>query len=76
MEQKEIYAVMQQWVPTEERLPDEDLIVLMAIDTPNGDPVWFGFMEGGQWVYESGMRVVYPVTHWMEMPAPPAIGSK
>jgi hypothetical protein len=75
MEEPEVYINVNRWIPCGQQLPDDGLLVLIAIepDVSYGDPVWFAFREGDKWVYESGMPVVRDVSHWMELPAPPAV---
>lgn len=62
-----------QWIPVEERLPDNDQRILFYSqggDTINGmyrDELWF-FDTGRE--YENS-----PVTHWMPLPEPPNGGN-
>lgn len=59
----------QQWVSVTTRLPDADLLVLIAL---NDDDVWTGYRDGDIWRYVDAMPITGErVTHWMPMPAPP-----
>lgn len=57
------------WTNVSTALPDEDILVLMALD--DGE-VWPGVRDYGRWIYVSGAEVKQTITHWMHMPAPPA----
>ncbi len=57
------------WIPVTESLPDDDITVLIA-DTE--EDVFTGFHDGDNgWRYCSAERVMVPITHWAELPAPP-----
>jgi len=57
------------WTPVAERLPDDELLVLIAV---NDDDVWTGYRLAGIWRYVDGFPIENErVTHWMRMPAPP-----
>lgn len=57
------------WKPTEERLPDDGMLVLIAL---NDDDVWIGYRDSGTWRYADSMPITAErVTHWMHMPAHP-----
>ena len=57
------------WTPVEAKLPDDSLLVLLAL---NDDDVWPGYRDGDLWRYADAMPInVERVTHWMAMPAPP-----
>lgn len=59
-----------QWTAVGERLPDADLLVLIAL---NDDDVWTGFVDADGWHYSDAMPIkAERVTHWMHLPAPPA----
>lgn len=61
-----------EWTPTTESLPDDDTLVLIAL---NDDEVWTGFRDGGIWHYVDAMPIdAERVTHWMHMPPLPAAG--
>lgn len=60
---------MSAWISVDERLPDDDQTVLIAMDYGE---VWTGYLEGGQWRYVSGEPISFAhITHWMELPAHP-----
>jgi hypothetical protein len=57
------------WTPVDERLPDNDLLVLIAV---NDDDTWTGYHINGAWRYSDGFPIEKErVTHWMPMPTPP-----
>ena len=61
------------WIPVTEKLPDADLLVLIAL---NDDDVWTGYRDGDIWRYVDAMPITGErVTHWMPMPAPPTRGA-
>lgn len=62
---------MTQWISVADRLPDDDLTVLIAL--ADGE-VWTGFMDAGDWRYVSADLVGIEVTHWMDFPEPPLKG--
>jgi hypothetical protein len=63
---------MTDWIPVSERLPDDETLVLIAL---NDDDVWPGFRTGGTWRYVDAMPItVERVTHWMHMPPAPRAG--
>jgi hypothetical protein len=58
-----------EWINTEERLPDDDTLVLAAFK--DGE-VWPCFREDGTWRYVTAEPVESnKVTYWMHMPAGP-----
>lgn len=58
------------WTAVEDRLPDDSLLVLLAL---NDDDVWPGYRDGDIWRYVDAMPITGErVTDWMPMPAPPA----
>lgn len=57
------------WTPVDERLPDNDLLVLIAV---NDDDTWTGYHINGAWRYSDGFPIEKErVTHCMPMPTPP-----
>nr|WP_307742719.1 DUF551 domain-containing protein [Massilia varians] len=61
------------WVPVTEKLPDDDTLVLLAL---NDDEAWPGYRDGDIWRYVDAMPIANErVTHWMKMPAVPARGA-
>lgn len=54
------------WIPVAERLPDDGISVLICT-TGTAEPVWVGYLDGGEWRDTDGTLVA--VTHWAEMPA-------
>jgi len=61
-------ALSTQWIDADVELPDDEMIVLLALD--DGD-VWTGFHEEGRWHYVSADNIAAKVTHWAEFPPPP-----
>lgn len=59
---------MSKWIAVEEQLPDDDLVVLVALE--DGE-VWTGYHEDDAWRYVSADLVGPQVTHWMDFPVPP-----
>lgn len=58
------------WIPVAEKLPDDDTLVLLAL---NDDEAWPGYRDGDIWRYVDAMPIENErVTHWMKMPAVPA----
>ena len=57
-----------QWHSVDDKLPDDDLCVLIALD--DGE-VWTGFMQGDEWFYVTGDTMESKVTHWAHVPAHP-----
>lgn len=58
------------WVAVEERLPDDDMTVLVFVPGES-DPVWHAYFscEDESWHYADG-GTCWP-SHWRELPAPP-----
>lgn len=57
------------WTPVAERLPDDEALVLIAL---NDDDVWTGYLVAGEWRYVDSMPITQErVTHWMPMPVGP-----
>ena len=56
------------WTPVAGALPDEDILVLIALDN---DEVWPAVRDYGRWIYVSGAEVPQRITHWMHLPAAP-----
>jgi hypothetical protein len=58
------------WTSVETALPDEELIVLFALDDRE---VWLGCLTDDGWIEMNGEPIdANRVTHWMHMPAHPA----
>jgi hypothetical protein len=63
-----------EWDAVENRLPDDDITVLIATD--DGE-VHTGFHDAGQWRdAATAMRVGAQVTHWADLPAHPTLAAK
>ena len=62
--------IIDDWTPVAEQLPDDDVLVLLAL---NDDDVWPGFKDGETWRYVDAMPIEHErVTHWTNLPpAPP-----
>jgi hypothetical protein len=59
---------MSQWINVAASMPDDDVLVLLAISDKE---VWPGFRDGDLWRYADAMVVTATVTHYMELPAAP-----
>lgn len=57
-----------EWVDVAAALPDDDVLVLIAMDD---DEVWPAVRDYGRWIYVSGAEVRQRVTHWTHLPAAP-----
>lgn len=55
-----------EWIPITEELPDEDLIVMVHAEVADGESVWPGYLDAGEWRSCDGGRF-RGVTHWAEM---------
>jgi len=65
-------TVAADWISVEERLPDDGVIVQVFAPGAS-EPVWLGYLEeDGEW-YTGDGGTCYKVTHWRELPAPPAV---
>jgi hypothetical protein len=60
---------MNAWIPVTERLPDDEMMVLVALTY---EDVWAGYRDGDVWRYVTADIIAEElVTHWMPMPEPP-----
>lgn len=59
------------WIPVEERLPEEDTNVLVAVHTDEGLRVHWCLVAEGDTAVE---RMGWNITHWMDLPDPPEGG--
>ena len=57
-----------EWIDAAAALPDDDVLVLIALDCGE---VWPGVRDAGRWIYVSGAEVRQHVTHWTHLPAAP-----
>lgn len=57
------------WIPTDTRLPDDGLVVLVA-RRGSDEPVWLAYCEDGQWREVDGWPTEPPVA-WAEVPRGP-----
>lgn len=66
-----VYATLKalKWIPVEERLPDDDVSVMIAVGGETGEPVWIGWHDGDGWHDTSGAPC--QVTAWKDLPAEP-----
>jgi hypothetical protein len=62
------------WISTEIGMPDDEQTVLIHVPGAD-DPVWFGFLDAGEWRYLDGGLCREHVTHWMQLPNPPEVQS-
>lgn len=60
------------WIPVSKKLPDADIIVLVAFDDGEVWPAYLG--DEQQWYYITADLIDGPskITHWMDLPEPPA----
>lgn len=58
------------WTACDDELPDDDLIVLVAIDS-DSDPVWIGSYDSQEQHWYTPEHATISVTHWAEMPESP-----
>jgi hypothetical protein len=61
------------WIPAAERLPDDDITVLIAL--ADGEVV-AGWQEVDCWFDSTGWQIdadSNPVTHWADLPAAPEV---
>lgn len=62
---------MMDWKSVKEEMPDADSTVI--IHAPKDDePVWLGYFDGSVWRGVHGGELFHRVSHWMELPEPPA----
>lgn len=62
-------TVTLEWIPVDVRLPDDDTLVLLAL---NDDDTWTGYRDGAIWRYADSMPLTAErVTHWAQMPHVP-----
>ena len=62
----EVAEAMVQWIPVEERLPEERVSVICSHERTNA--VEMAYYVDGHW-WQDGRIVI--VTHWMPLPDPP-----
>lgn len=60
------------WIRCNDELPDDEIIVLVALDDES-EPVWLGYHDSstGGWYTPDQSRFGCNVTHWAEMPEGP-----
>jgi hypothetical protein len=59
-----------EWIACAERLPDDDITVLLYTPVQRGD-VWPGWRDGDGWRWANGSTVRDEITHWAAWPAGP-----
>lgn len=57
------------WIPVTERLPDDDITVIVALGCSD-EPVWLGYHDADGWSTVDAVPH-FDVTHWMPMPEGP-----
>lgn len=57
------------WIPVTEKLPDDDITVMIA--GKMDEPVWLGFHDDTGWYSVDAMPLRNMVTHWRNLPEPP-----
>ena len=55
------------WYRTSELAPDDETTVLINIEG-GSEPVWVGYLEGGQWRDVDSTYIVGAVTAWAYLP--------
>jgi hypothetical protein len=58
------------WIPVSERLPDDDLTVMIAM-AESDEPWWLGYHSHGGWHCVDATQPASAVTHWKPMEAGP-----
>lgn len=59
------------WTAVEERLPDDDITVMVALKDSD-EPVWFGYHDEAGWHSATdGAPITSMVTHWKPTPEGP-----
>ena len=53
------------------QLPDDDTIVMIYMPDSEGEPVWLGYLDDGQWRFVD-RQATPTVTHWAHIPKGPA----
>lgn len=57
------------WIAVADEIPDSDITVLVYAPAQT-DPVWLGYHDGDVWLSVDGTPI--DVTHWADLPEPPA----
>jgi hypothetical protein len=63
------------WVDVDERLPDEDRLVLVYAPDSTSERVWPAYVIDDAWHCPSGFAKNDVVTHWAELPVGPKGGA-
>lgn len=64
-------ALDEKWIPLTERLPDDDITVLVAVKDVD-EPVWLAYHDEHGWFSATdGVPLTALVTHWRQMPEGP-----
>lgn len=58
-------AVASRWIPVDEKLPDDDQVVMIAV-RDDAEPVWIGWHDDEGW-RSCDASPLGTVTHWMPM---------
>lgn len=66
----EISVDSSSWIPVAERLPDDEITVLIALKHDD-EPVWLGFHDESGWYSVDATPLRDRVTHWKPMPEGP-----
>lgn len=59
------------WISVDDRLPEDEVLVLVFCPDCTDDPIWFGYHDDDCWRYVDGVHAGFTITHWMELPEPP-----
>lgn len=60
----------ERWIPCDERLPDDEITVLIAV-RDDDEPVWLGWHDEFGWHSADAGPLGDKVTHWRPIPAGP-----
>jgi hypothetical protein len=59
------------WQSPQDELPDEEVTLLLGLDSPDTDEVVLGYRDGGLWIRDSGQVIRQDVYAWAYAPVAP-----
>ena len=62
---------MSEWISVDNKMPSEDVTVLLWAQGYWAQGYSVGFYQHGQWLDEADHEIMQGVTHWMPLPEPP-----
>lgn len=65
------WALQKQWIPVDERLPEDDRLVIIHTDDlayPSEISNCMGYYKDGTWQFPDDYYYDCHITHWMEIP--------